>query len=287
MSILLCKPGDGVWTMRDTGQQPEKVQCPLEWPCAPCANAACFAVGCLKSRKCLCIERRSGKEICCMACVPGVSNMCFSACGRFLYQLSSEADCIHACMTANGELAYAAPAGVFPRCMKIGEKGKMLLCAGGASNEAILLNVPDLVRLRTIHTRHPCFAADFWQEGLVLVCATEGEDIRTVICTLPPKALRLRKLTELPGPPAGLCVCPDELSALISTRAGLSKVDLRTGNLLWNCPEWALCMRIECAGSEALISDTLDGGIWILNHQRPWERRLMAQASESQACFLC
>jgi len=286
MGILLCKPGDGVWAVSDAEKQPQKLACAFEWPCAPCASPACTAVCCLKNRECLCMERRSGREVCRTACVPGISDMRFSACGRYLYQLSSEADCIHTCCVASGELMYAAPVGVFPRCMKAGEGGKLLLCAGGAANEAVLLNAPELTQVRTIHTRHPCFAADFWQNGLVLVCAVEGEDIQTVIYTLPPKAVRPRRLAELPGPPGGLCVCPDRKTALISTRAGLSKLDLKTGTLLWNCPEWALCMRIECRGNEALISDTLDGGVWLFNHHRPWKRRRAAQAAESQACFL-
>ena len=287
MGVLLCKPGDGVWMAHENAKQPERLPCPFEWPCVPCASAACCAVCCMKSRECLCTERRTGRTVSRMACVPGVSGMQFSACGRYLYQLSSEADCIHTCASATGELLYAAPVGVFPRCMKTGEGGRMLLCAGGAANEAVLMNAPDLTHLRTVYTRHPCFAADFWCEGLVLVCAAEGEDIRSVVCTLPPKALRPRELAELPGPPAWLCVCPDGKTALISTRGGLAKMDLYTGSLLWNCPEWALCMRMECMGNEALISDTLDGSVWVFNHHRPWERRLIAHSPDSQACFLC
>lgn len=285
MGVLLCQPGEGVRRMLE--KQPEKLDCPFEWPCAPCADAACMAVCCMKSRECLLMERKSGAPVCRMGCVPGVSALRFSGCGRYLYQLSSEADCIHTCCAATGELMYAAPVGVFPRSMSAGEGGKLLLCAGGAANEAVLLHAPDLTHVRTIHTRHPCFAADFWQDGLLLVCAAEGEDIRTVIETLPPRAVRPRRLTELPGPPGGLCICPDHTSALVSTRAGLSKLDLQTGALLWNCPEWALCMRIECKGNEALISDTLDGTVWLFNHHRPWERRLLAQSADSQACFLC
>lgn len=286
MGVLLCKPGGGVWTISNTKAPPHRLPCAFEWPCVPCAGPACVAVGCLKSRECLCLERGSGREISRMPCVPGICEMCFSACGRYLYQLSSEADCIHTRSVATGQLLYAVPAGVFPRCMKAGAGGKLLLCAGGAASEAVLLHAPGLTLARTIATRHPCFMADFWQDGLVLVCAAEGEDIRTVLYTQPLNALGQRRLTELPGAPSGLCVCPDGRTALISTRAGLCKIDLRTGGLLWNCPEWALCMRIECLGSLALISDTTDGGVWVLNHHRPWERRMLAHAVDSQACFL-
>ncbi len=285
MSILLCQPGEGV--RKITENQDEKLDVSMEWPCVPCASPACMAVCCLKSRECLCVERRTGREVCLMPCVPGVSCMFFSGCGRYLLQLSGEADCIHTRSTATGELLYAAPAGVFPHCMKQGEGGRLLLCAGGAVSEAYLMQVPDLTLVQTIHTRHPCFAADFWRDGLLLVCAAEGEDIRTAVYTLPAGKTRPRKLTELPGPPGALCVCPDGVTALLSTRAGLCKLELKTGALKWNCPEWAMCMRVECMGGDALISDTLDGGVWVCSHHRPWERRMVARSADSQACFLC
>ena len=284
MGILLCQPGEGV--RKITGAQSQRLDVSMEWPCVPCASPACMAVCCLKNRECLYMERRTGCEVCRMPCVPGVCSMCFSGCGRYLLQLSSEADCIHTRSTATGELLYAAPAGVFPRCMKLDGEGKLLLCAGGAAAEAYLLHAPDLTHVQTIHTRHPCFAADFWRDGLLLVCAAEGEDIRTAVYILPDGKVKPRLLVELPGPPGALCVCPDGASALLSTRAGLCKLDLQTGALRWNCPEWAMCMRVECMAGDALISDTLDGGVWVCSHHRPWERRLIAQSVESQACFL-
>lgn len=163
----------------------------------------------------------------------------------------------------------------------------MLLCAGGAIGEAYLLQSPDLLHVQTIRTRHPCFAADFWKDGLLLVCAAEGEDIRTAVYILPAGKRRPHLLLELPGPPGGLCICPDGVTALLSTRAGLCRLDLRSGKLLWNCPEWALCMRVECRGNEGLISDTLDGSVWRFHAYRPWERRLIVHSAEAQACFLC
>lgn len=285
MSILLCQPGEGV--RKITENQSRKLEISMEWPCVPCASPACMAVCCMKNRECLLMERRTGHEICRMPCVPGVCSMCFSSCGRYLFQLSSEADSIHTRSAATGELLYAAPVGVFPHCMKLDESGKLLLCAGGAAGEALLLRVPDLSHVQTIHTPHPCFAADFWREGLLLVCAAEGEDIRTIVYTLPAGKLKPRTLVELPGPPCGLCVCPDGVTALLSTRAGLSRLDLHTGSLLWNCPEWALCMRAECREKEALISETLDGSVWLFHYQKPWERRMIARSADSHACFLC
>jgi len=64
------------------------------------------------------------------------------------------------------------------------------------------------------------------------------------------------------------------------------KVCLSTGQLKWNVPEWALCMRICCFGDMVLVSDTLDGRICQLNHHRPWESRVFVRGTAAQACFL-
>lgn len=285
MHFLITDPGSGVWKVSAAETQPQKLPCDCLWPCVPCAAQGFMAVCCAQGRECLCLEKRTLEVISRMPAPPGVCDLCLSPCGRYVYQLSAEADCIHARAAGTGELLFAAPAGVFPRMMRLDPSGHTLLNAGGTLNEACLLDAPELTRVRTITTRHACFAADFWRGGLVLVCAAEGDDIQTVIAVLGARSVRPHKLLELPGQPGALCVCPDGVTALLSTRDGLMKLDLYTGAILWNQPEWALCMRLCCRGNMALVSDTLDGRICLLNHYRPWERRIVWNANASQACF--
>ena len=286
MGVLVCRPGGGVQIAAEGGQQPETLACPYLWPCVPCASPSMVAFCCQQSRECVCMDRGGWRLCCRMPCVPGVCSMCFSACGQYLYQLSSEADTVHTRCTITGELLYAAPAGVFPRCMKMHASGRLLLCAGGAVGEAALLNAPDLTTIRTIETRHPCFAADFCRDGLVLVCAAEGHDIQTAVYVSSARSENPCEIIRLPGAPCGLCVCPDGMHALISTWNGLMKVNLHSGAVLWNRAEWAYCMRIECRGQQMLISDTMDGGVWLINHCRPSEKSLLDNHPESQACFI-
>ena len=245
-----------------------------------------IAFCCQQSRECMCLSRADRQPRCLMPCVPGVCSMCFSACGQYLYQLSSEADTVHTRSALTGELLYASPAGVFPRCMKMHASGRLLLCAGGAVGEAALLNAPDLTTICTIETRHPCFAADFCRDGLVLVCAAEGHDIQTAVYRASAGNENPREIIRLPGAPCALCVCPDGMHALISTWNGLAKVNLHSGAVLWSRPEWAYCMRIECSGQQTLISDTMDGEVWLINHCGPSEKRLLDSSPESQACFI-
>ena len=256
----------------------------MEGPRLTWAGSAGVCVG--GNRECLCLTCHGLREISRMPAAPGLAALCLSPCGRYVYQLSSEADSVHTRLTATGDLIFAAPVGVFPRAMCLDASGRLLLAAGGAVDEAYLLTAPELVRERTIHTQSPCFAAGFWRGGLLLVCAVEGEDIHTAVYTLAPGTPRPRKLIDLPGQPGGLCVCPDGVGALISTRDGLMKLDIPQGRLLWNLPDLALCAGLCCRGPMALASATLGGQVRLLSHYKPWLSKTVFTGTDVHACFL-
>lgn len=285
MEVMITDPSQGVWRTPGESSVRRPLDCPFPWPCAPCASETCLAFGCLASHECMVIQKNTGQLLCQMPCVPGVCGMALSRCGRYLYQLSSEADCVHTRLTATGELLYAVPTGVFPRSMVMNASGQNLLVAGGAASEAYILTLPQLHKEAVVTTRHPCFAAGFFQKGLVLVCAVEGEDIHTAVYVLAWHSVRPRLLTQLPGQPGGLCVCPDGRQALLSTRDGLKKLDLQNGDLLWKLPEWALAMNLGCMGNLALISGAMDGRVALISHYTPWMQRELACGTATEACF--
>lgn len=284
MSLIIADARLGVWKATDEGGPLTGVDCALEGPRLTCAGSACVCVG--GNRECLCLTCHGLREISRMPAAPGLAALCLSPCGRYVYQLSSEADSVHTRLTATGDLIFAAPVGVFPRAMCLDASGRLLLAAGGAVDEAYLLTAPELVRERTIHTQSPCFAAGFWRGGLLLVCAVEGEDIHTAVYTLAPGTPRPRKLIDLPGQPGGLCVCPDGVGALISTRDGLMKLDIPQGRLHWNLPDLALCAGLCCRGPMALVSATLGGQVRLLSHYKPWLSKTVFTGTDVHACFL-
>lgn len=284
MSLIIADARLGVWKATGECGPLTGVDCALEGPRLTCAGSACVCVG--GNRECLCLTCHGLREISRMPAAPGLAALCLSPCGRYVYQLSSEADSVHTRLTATGDLIFAAPVGVFPRAMCLDASGRLLLAAGGAVDEAYLLTAPELVRERTIHTQSPCFAAGFWRGGLLLVCAVEGEDIHTAVYTLAPGTPRPRKLIDLPGQPGGLCVCPDGVGALISTRDGLMKLDIPQGRLLWNLPDLALCAGLCCRGPMALVSATLGGQVRLLSHYKPWLSKTVFTGTDVHACFL-
>lgn len=284
MAVMVCKPGNGVWIVQ--GEHSRRIDRSFSWPCAPCSGPECAAFCCGESRECLCLQKSTWKPAGVMPCAPGICDMCFSPCGGYLYQLSGDADSLHARSTENGELLYAVPSGVFPRCLRQENGGRRLLCAGGALNRAFLFNAPELTINHEIQTAHPCFAADFWPGGLVLVCAGEGDDIRTIVFVLDDLSRKPGKILELPGMPCSMCVCGSEPCALVSTWNGLYKIQLITGSILWSRPEWALCFRMQCRGRYVLASDLPDGGVWLFCHDQPGLRTQLDSAPDSQACFV-
>lgn len=286
MGFLITDSKAGVYLADQQGKIIQHISNGFSFPCWPCASPEHLVAACRLQRECLCIHRGRQQECLSLPALPGLGGMCLSPCGRYLYQLSTEADCIHTFHLGSGELCYAIPAGVFPRSMQLNRDGRYLLAAGGAVGEAYLLSAPTLEPVRTLHTRHPCFAADFCQNGYALLCAAEGDELQTILYVLSGKGVRPREKLRLPGQPGGLRVCPDGTTALISTPDGLMRVQLATGELLWNRPEWALCMRMELRGHLALISDTLCGSAALVDIDEPWRQRILLRGEDAQACFL-
>ena len=114
MRLLMTEPSMGVWETNYPGETAKPLPVSLGWPCMPCACQSCQ-----QTRQCVCLDQKTHAVISSMPAPPGVSGMLFSPCGRWLYQLSSEADCIHTRLTATGELLYAMPCGLFPRCRRM------------------------------------------------------------------------------------------------------------------------------------------------------------------------
>lgn len=263
----------------------QQLACSLKCPYLPCATNDFYLCACQAQRDCSCISRQTQQEICRIPALPALSAMCPSPCGRYLYQLSSEADCIHTRHLGTGELLYAIKAGVFPRDMKL--RGKQLLVAGGSSGELLIFNAPELLPYAQFHVRGCCCSADFWRGGLLILCAVEeNSDIYTAVLTLAPSKLRPVELLRLEGQPGGLCVCPDGHTAMVGAFDGLMKICLHTGRILWNLPALSLCSHICCRGDMALASGDIGGHVQLLPHEQPWLSQTLYTGNETGACFI-
>ena len=140
MGFLITDSKAGVYLADQQGKIIQHISNGFSFPCWPCASPEHLVAACRLQRECLCIHRGRQQERQSLPALPGLGGMCLSPCGRYLYQLSTEADCIHTFHLGSGELCYAIPAGVFPRSMQLNRDGRYLLAAGGAVGEAYLLS---------------------------------------------------------------------------------------------------------------------------------------------------
>ncbi len=286
MSILITDCERGLMLVDPATRTRSTLGCSLSCPCLPCATDDFLICACRKECDCCLLCRRTHEELARIPAPPGMCALCASGCGRYLYQLSAEADCVHTRHLGTGELLFSCKVGVFPRDLRLRAGGRLLFVAGGASGEALVFQAPELLPYARIAVKGCCCGVDQWKGGLVLVCAVEDQDIHTAVFTLPPNGLRPTEILRLEGQPGGLCVCPDGYTALVGALDGLMKICLRTGRVLWNLPGLPLCSRIACRGDLALASGNMAGQAQLLPHEQPWLSQPLYAGGDAEACFL-
>ena len=285
MSLLIADGARGLWLWQSALGQMTDIPCPLPCPCMPCVTRDHILCACRVQNDCRRLGRRSLRDEGGFPALPGLSAMCASRCGRYLYQLSGDADCAHVRHIGTGDLLYGRKLGVFPSDMRLSADGGTLLVAGGAGGEGFLLRAPELTDVRAFRTPGVCRSADFWRDGLVIVCAVEEDGIRTAVMTLAPGRPRPAELMRLDGQPGQVRVCPDGLTALVGTLEGLMRIHLVTGRVLWNLPQYPLCGCVQCLGGFAVCCDGLADVAAHFDLEHPWLRQELRASASAQACF--
>ena len=284
MSILITDPERPPVLLDPMTSASHPLGCSLPSPYLPCANSHLFLCACRRERNCSCICRQTYQELAIIPAMPALSAMCPSPCGRYLYQLSCEADSVHTRHLGTGELLYSTKAGVFPRDMKL--RGRHLLVAGGASGELFILSAPDLIPHAQLQAGGCCCSVDYWKGGLIFVSTFGDNDMYSVVFLLSPSQIRPTPLMRLEGQFGGMCVCSDGQSAILGALDGLMKICLLTGKILWNLPRLSLCSHITCRGNMALVSGDIGGHVELIPHEQPRLARTLYIGSDPDACFI-
>lgn len=261
------------------------IECSLPSPYMPCVTKDLLICACRIDLECCCFDRRTQAEVYRFPALPAMAALCVSPCERYIFQLSSEADCIHTRHLGSGDLLYGCKIGVFPRDMKLHPQKQLLMVAGGASGEAVLLQTPHLTTYAKFQAPGCCCSVQVWREGLVLLCAVENQQIETSVLTLAPSGFKPVELLRLEGQPGSLCVCPDGEAALLGSLDGLMKICLRTGRIFWNLPHLIHCTDTVCRGSLALAAGDISGQVYLVPHEYPWLTNTIFTGRETQACF--
>ena len=174
---------------------------PGEALCRTCGRIWCAGAG--QGR---CYAETTGEYLCGTALPKDICAM--AAIENQVYALSADADSVTALSADTGEILCCAPAGTYPRDICAYPGGRLLLAAGGASGEMLLLNA-GLQNLRTYRLPGMVCGACFWGRGMAALCAVErGETLAARLYAVSFRGVA-EEVFSLPMTPNCLCALPD------------------------------------------------------------------------------
>lgn len=230
-------------------------------------RALCAAAGriyCAGEKRCVCYDRATAALLFDFSVPPGVCDL--AAMGDCVYALSADADSVTSFRADTGEACFCAPAGNYPRALRVSPRGNCLAVAGGAAGEILLLD--GCLRLAARH-RVPGTAVDvcFLPRGMAALCAVGDGELSAHLMRISPRGV-LEEAFAAPLVPSALCAlgagrclvgCHGEVAAV----RGDGRVAFRLP-----CPYPARL----CAGSgEALIVDPWQGTVLRLTGERVYQ----------------
>lgn len=175
----------------------------------PPGEALCGQDGriwCAGAGRCRCYAEKTRALLYDLALPTGVCAL--AALGDQVCALSSDADSVTAFSSETGEIRCCSPAGIYPRDLCPHPGGKLLLAAGGASGEMLLLDA-ELNKLKSYRLPGTVCGACFWGRGMAALCAVEkGETLASSLYAVSFRGV-MEEILSLPLMPGCLCGLPD------------------------------------------------------------------------------
>lgn len=269
MAVLLCCGEDGLLCHRNTWQT---LSCPLPAPSLLCLSGDRRAIV-DNSEHLLWMEDQlfsvdSGIE------------------GMLLWQgqpllLSGDTDCLTLLDPASGNPLFLAPAGVYPQDLCLLPGNAAAVCGGG-SGSVLLFSLPELRLLRTLRVPGSAQRIACLGKWLYVLCTTEDDGLRTLLCRVDPHTGRCEPLTALPGLPGALYIDPRGLWVAVSETLyrftpGERKPSFHLDGL-------GLVRHITGRQGLLLLSDQLLGTLFLLQPGKPLQP--LWEGDVGQAAFL-
>ena len=123
--------------------------------------------------------------------------------GRCL-TLSGDTDCLSVTDASSGELLLTTPVGVYPQDMCVLPGMGMVAVCGGADGTVRLLTLPDLRHVRTAHVPGNAQRIDASRGSLHVLCLTEDDGLKCLLCRVPLRGDRYDPVATLPGLPGAI-----------------------------------------------------------------------------------
>lgn len=204
--------------------------------------------------------------------------------GRCL-SLSGDTDCLTLLDAASGELLLSAPAGVYPQDMCVLPGLGLVAVCGGADGTVRLLSLPDLRPVKTARVPGNAQRIDASCGWLHVLCLTEDDGLKCLLCRVPIRGDRYDPVATLPGLPGaihadragGLWMAASEKLYHFSRDSRLPDQAL---------PGFGLIRHIDCWGQWALVTDPVMGLCALVDGSGRQPVRVLYEGDVGQGMFL-
>ena len=172
--------------------------------------------------------------------------------------LSGDTDCLTLTDAATGELLLTTPVGVYPQDMCVLPNLGMVAVCGGADGTVRLLTLPDLTPVKTAHVPGNAQRIDASCGWLHVLCLTEDDGLRCLLCRVPIHGERYDPVATLPGLPGAIRA---DRTGGLWTAASERLYHFPRGSRVpdWSLPGFGLIRHIDCRGRWVLVTDPVMG----------------------------
>ena len=199
--------------------------------------------------------------------------------------LSGDTDCLTLTDAATGEMLLTTPAGVYPQDMCVIPGMGMVAVCGGADGTVRLLTLPDLRPVKTAHVPGNAQRIDASCGWLHVLCLTEDDGLKCLLCRVPIYGDRYDPVATLPGLPGAIHA--DRAGGLwtaASERLYHFPRDSRVPD--WSLPGFGLIRHIDCWGQWALVTDPVMGLCALIDGTGRQPARVLYEGDVGQGRFV-
>ena len=203
---------------------------------------------------------------------PGLEAMCPCESGRYLYELSGEADALICVDVKSARPVFSIKCGCYPQDLCLHPSHSMLAAALGATGEISVYQAPNLVLQKNYRVPGIATRVAFIKQGIVFLSAVEKGEVHTMLGLIRHGAKAFEEVALFKGLPGALCALPDGSIAL-SVWGQIIRLWIRPFKVLFSYPLDGLVTHIEQAQGQLLLTDTASGAVSLIGIYPPHQRR--------------
>lgn len=215
---------------------------------------------------------------------PGISAMCVSRDGHYLYQLSGDCDSLFCVDAEKAQPLFLNRCGCYPQSLHLHPVWPLLAAAAGATGEILLFEAPSLKLTGAQRVPGVASCAVFVPHGLVFLSAIEKGDICTLLGLIRHGGAGPEELAVFPGVPGSLLPLEDG-TVMVSVSGALMRVALAPFRVLFSRYSDGLITGMACEKGHVLLCDSAAGQVAVMGAGYPYPHRICYEGDALHALF--